>query len=197
VLGFLVAPSAPPVLLAAPNMPAKKQSKSAFIRKQPATLSAAEVVAKAKAAGIKFTTQLVYNVRGGSKAKKAVAKTTRANPVAVVTSKSPVTASKADFVRAHANLSPKEIVAKAKGEGVKFDVSYVYRVRGYDKTAGKKKRDGAKPRTARAGAPVPRPITNRSSAEDLLRAVAAEVGLGRAIELLQGERARVHSILRG
>jgi hypothetical protein len=100
-------------------MPAKKQSKSAFIRKQPATLSAAEVVAKAKAAGIKFTTQLVYKVRGGSKAKKAVAKkTTTAKSVAVVTSKSPVTESKADFVRAHANLSPKEIVAKAKSEGV-------------------------------------------------------------------------------
>jgi hypothetical protein len=44
---------------------------------------------------------------------------------------------------------------------------------------------------------VPRPITTTSSAEDLLKAVGAEIGLGRAIELLLGERARVHSILRG
>jgi hypothetical protein len=35
-----------------------------------------------------------------------------------------------------------------------------------------------------------------SSAENLLRAVAAEIGLGRAIELLHGERARTHSLLR-
>jgi hypothetical protein len=33
--------------------------------------------------------------------------------------------------------------------------------------------------------------------EDLLRAVAAEIGLGRAIELLQADRARVHAVLRG
>jgi hypothetical protein len=30
----------------------------------------------------------------------------------------------------------------------------------------------------------------------LLRAVAAELGLGRAMEILQGERARVHAVLR-
>jgi hypothetical protein len=47
----------------------KKPSKSSFIRTQPAALSAAEVVEKGNAAGIKFTTQLVYNVRGGSKKK--------------------------------------------------------------------------------------------------------------------------------
>jgi hypothetical protein len=35
------------------------------------------------------------------------------------------------------------------------------------------------------------------SAETLLRAVAADVGLGRAIELLLGERARVRAFLRG
>ena len=48
--------------------------------------------------------------------------------------------SKADFVRALPNLSPKEVVEKAKVEGVKFDVRYVYRVRAMDKTARKAKR---------------------------------------------------------
>lgn len=33
--------------------------------------------------------------------------------------------------------------------------------------------------------------------EPLLRAVAAELGLGRAVEILQGERARVRAVLRG
>jgi hypothetical protein len=34
-----------------------------------------------------------------------------------------------------------------------------------------------------------------SSAENLLRAVAAELGLGRAVEILQGERARVRGLM--
>ncbi len=42
-------------------------SKSDFIRSQPTSVSAAEVVKKGKAQGIKFSPQLVYNVRRGSK----------------------------------------------------------------------------------------------------------------------------------
>jgi hypothetical protein len=33
--------------------------------------------------------------------------------------------------------------------------------------------------------------------EDLLRAAAAELGLGRAMEILEGERARVRAVLGG
>jgi hypothetical protein len=124
----------------APKKTSKKQSKSDFIRSQPATLSAAEVVAKAKTAGITFSPQLVYNVRNGSKAQKGTAKRT----------------------------------AKAKPT-----------------TTSKR---ATAPRQA---PPVPRPITSTRSAADLLKAVAAEIGLGRAIEQLQGERARVRAILRG
>jgi hypothetical protein len=200
------------VLLAALHMPAQKitPNKSDFIRKQPSSLSAAEVVAKGKAAGIKFSTQLVYNVRNGSKGKKGAAKKT-STPKPTVAASTKATVSKAAFVRAHASLSPKEIVKKAKAEGVKLDVRYVYNVRGYDKTKGKKKAAKARAPATKATAPtarptraasrtapsVPRPITSTRSAEDLLRAVAAEIGLGRAIEQLQGERARVRAILRG
>jgi hypothetical protein len=115
-----------------PNMAAKKspqkQSKFAFIRNQPPTLSAAEVVAKGKAKGLKFDVTYVHKARRMAKAKKITAKKTSARP------KSLVLVSKADFVRAHANLSPKEVVAKAKAKGVKFDAQYVYNVRAYDKT---------------------------------------------------------------
>jgi hypothetical protein len=38
------------------------------------------------------------------------------------------------------------------------------------------------------------PGTN-TSVEDLLKAAAAELGLGRAIEILQGERARVRAVI--
>jgi hypothetical protein len=61
----------------------QRRQQSEFIRRQPTTLSATEVVAKGKAAGIKFGTQLVYNVRRGSKATKGtVKKTTAAKPSA-------------------------------------------------------------------------------------------------------------------
>jgi hypothetical protein len=184
-------------------MPAKKiTNKSDFIR-QHASLSTANVISKAKAAGLKVSSSLVYMVRSRAGAKKA----SRVKPT-VATSKAPAK-SKAAFVRARSHLSPKEIVEDAKAEGVKFDVSYVYRVRGYDKSKAKPTKATAlatkpsatiksttKSATLTKAAPVPRPITTTSSAEMLLTAVAAEVGLGRAIELLQGERARVHSILR-
>jgi hypothetical protein len=182
--------------MAAKRTSKKTLSKSAFIRSQSSKLSAAEVVAKGKAAGIKFSSQLVYNVRGGSKPKERVAKkTSKAKPMATVTAMPKV--SKADFVRAHADLSPKEIVKKAKAAGLKFAAQYVYNVRRQEETAVKNWRSGTRTAQARKAPAVARPIANSSRAEDLLRAVAAEVGLGRAIELLEAERARVHAVMRG
>jgi hypothetical protein len=107
--------------------------------------------------------------------------------------------SKADFVRSHANLSPKEIVAKGKADGVKIAESYVYNVRAYDRAKTKSKvTKYARRRVAARKAPaIARPITTKTSAEDLLKAVGAELGLARAIEILQAERARVHTVIRG
>lgn len=177
----------------------KKQSKSDFIRSLPGTMSAADVVAKGKAAGVKFSPQLVYNVRGGAKAKKAPAKKTSAAKRVSAPPKPAV--SKAEFVRTRAHLSPKEIVEDARAAGMKLDVAYVYNVRGSSKAKGVVKatptRVAARRSTERTAPPVVRPITTAAKAEDLLRAVAAEVGLGRAIELLEAERARVHAVLRG
>jgi hypothetical protein len=181
-------------------MPAKKtpqkQSKSDFIR-QHTSLSTADVIAKAKGAGLKVSSSLVYMVRGRGGAKKGAAKKGPPTPKTVI-SRSAVTVSKADFVRARSHLSPKEVVEDAKGAGIKFDVTYVYNVRGADKAAAKKKRASRKTSTLAVTNGIGPSITaTATSAEDLLRAAAAEVGLGRAIELLQGERARVSAILRG
>jgi len=118
----------------------------------------------------------------------AAKKTTPANRIAPTAQKH---GSKAAFVRAHANLSAKDVVAEAKKLGIKIGEPYVYNVRAYDKGKTGQRRAGA-----RRGPAVARPIATTSSAEALLTAVAAEVGLGRAIEILQGERARVHAVLR-
>jgi hypothetical protein len=193
-----VAAAAPPVLILTPNMAAEKSNKSSFIRQQSAALSAAEVVAKGKAAGIKFSSQLVYHVRGSSKATKSAAKKTATAQPSAAPSKVAPAESKADFVRAHVSLSPREVVQQAKAEGINLDVGYVYRVRGYDKSKGKKMgttKPVARVATPRKAAPVPRPISSSSSAEDVLRAVAFEIGLGRAIEILAGERAVVRAMI--
>jgi len=109
------------------------------------------------------------------------------NPKTAATTKP---TSKAAFVRAYANLSAREIVAKAKEQGIKMGEPYVYNVRAYAKTKlGRRK-------GTRRGHAVTRPITTTSAAESLLTALAAEIGLARAIEILQGERARVHAVLR-
>ena len=164
-------------------------SKSDFIRQQPATLSASEVLAKAKAAGLKITPQLVYKVRGSAKAK---GKTVSTKPS--VSTKLPK--SKATFVRGLPASTPaKDVVKQAKALGLSLSINYVYNVRGAAKMTAKKKRAAAKSPTvitvANGGA-----SRGSTSAENLLKAVASEIGLGRAIELLQGERGWVHSIMR-
>ena len=119
---------------------------------------------------IKFSPQLVYNVRGGSRPKKrATKKSSKAKTIATVTAKP--AANKAAFVRSHSTLSPQEIVAKAKAEGLKLTATYVYNVRGYDKSKGKTKvtKQAARRSTTRKALPVARPITTSSKAEDLLQ----------------------------
>ena len=63
------------------DRPAKKVNKSAFVRALPSTLSAKDVVAKAKAAGVKLSEAYVYTIRSGSRARKAGAPRKRGRPV--------------------------------------------------------------------------------------------------------------------
>ncbi len=106
------------------------------------------------------------------------------------------TQTKAAFVRSlPAGMPAKEVVKRAKAAGIKLGTSYVYNIRGAAKMAAKKKRSAAK-------SPAVGTVVSTAGwsvaqhAETLLRAVAAEIGLGRALELLHDERARVHSIVR-
>jgi|HubBroStandDraft_1064217.scaffolds.fasta_scaffold21618_3 hypothetical protein len=181
----------------------KKPSKSDFIRSQPAALSAAEVVAKGKAEGIAILPGLVYEVRRKAKApakgkarKTATAKALPVSPTESSSSTKPPK-SKAAFVRGLPASTPaKDVVKQAKAAGIKLGVSYVYNIRGAAKMAAKKKRAAAK-------SPAVGAVTNAgglrvsASAENLLKAAAAEIGLGPAIEILQSERARVRAVIGG
>lgn len=105
--------------------------------------------------------------------------------------------SKAAFVRSLPPHTPaKEVVAKAKSAGIQLDVGYVYNIRSTSKSSAKKK-------SGKIGAPLahpanggsPKPSRDASAAESLLKAVGAELGLGRAIQILEAERARVRAVL--
>jgi hypothetical protein len=91
--------------------------------------------------------------------------------------------SKAAFVRSLPATTPaKEVVAKAKAAGIKLSEPYVYNVRATSKAKKGGKRGPGRP----AGA---------QGAEQLLRAIASNLGLARSLEILRGEHERVRRLL--
>ncbi len=104
--------------------------------------------------------------------------------------------SKADFVRRFPNSTPKQIVQKAGAAGIPIGVGYVYNVRSSG-NAAKKSATAPKPTPKPSPTTVGRPSGTSDRAESLLRALAAEIGLGRATEILAGQRAIVRAVLGG
>jgi hypothetical protein len=111
------------------------------------------------------------------------------------------TINKSDFIRQQpSTLSAAEVVDKAKAAGIAFDTGLVYNVRGRARSKRKAKTAIQTPRPPKGATAQPALVARPSASahtneEELLKIVAAEVGLGRAIELLQGERARVQAII--
>lgn len=97
-------------------------------------------------------------------------------------------------------MPAKEVVAKAKAQGMTLTVPYVYSIRTASKAAAKKAgAAGGSPRRGRPPTAAASNVTGSRSArvEDLLRAAAAEIGLSHAIGLLQAEQQKVRSVLGG
>ncbi len=96
---------------------------------------------------------------------------------------------KSAFVKSQPHSMPaKEVVAKAKEAGILLNEKYVYNVRSTSGTA-RRAGPGRPGRPPKAGGALGR------TAEDLLQAVAAEIGLSRAISLLQQRQQVVRSVL--
>jgi hypothetical protein len=160
-------------------------------------MPAADVVEKAKAEGLSIDSGLVYGVRSQAKAKShSKGGAAKKAPSSASNVGAQPTRTKADFVRSYPKLTPAEVVAKAKEEGIPLEVGYVYNVRTSDNRAKKK---------GPAKAIAPKPVVAKESArptvavshhaEGVLKAVAAEIGLARAVEILTEERARVRAVL--
>lgn len=92
--------------------------------------------------------------------------------------------SSADFIRKTPGPA-KDVVAKAKAAGITFSIAYVYSIR----TATKKA----------ATTPLRATIlaARTDNAEAVLLAVAAEIGLSRALEILNAQRASVVRLITG
>ena len=114
--------------------------------------------------------------------------------------------SKAEFIRTLPSTTPaSEVVAKAKAAGMSITPQYVYNLRARaNRTPGAPKRGPGRPpgsgRKAKVGsastASAPRSAApSNSRVEDLLRAAAAELGLSRAIGILQAEQDKVRAIV--
>jgi hypothetical protein len=102
--------------------------------------------------------------------------------------------SKADFVRSQPGDMPaKEVVAKAKAAGLSVSDNYVYTLR-YEakKRAGK---TPGKPKGSKRTASVKSTNVSSNGVEDLLRAAASEIGLSRAISILQEQQNSLRTVL--
>jgi hypothetical protein len=117
--------------------------------------------------------------------------------------------SKSEFIRSlPTSVAVNEVVARAKAAGHDLRAHLVYEVRRMDRLRSGHTQKPAKAVTAPKAAPVavhakpaaaPKPVAPRAhgSTEDLLRAVAAELGLARSIEILTAQRQGVLRVLGG
>jgi len=103
--------------------------------------------------------------------------------------KKPVT-SKADFVRSlPADLPARDVVERARNEGIgEITEHYVHNIRSLDRRTTRSDRPDAESRE---------PTGKRTgrSPEDMLRAIAMEMGVSRAIAFLEQERTRARNLL--
>ena len=148
-------------------------------------MPAKTVLAMAKSAGISLSKTYLYLLRGSSKSAEAP------KPKQAV-----VAASKAAQAGPSTGASVSSTSSSPSGKRIGTRASTVA---GQAKVAEVKRTRAPTPKTKTTGngASVARPITTPSSAEDLLRAVAAEIGLARAVEILAEQRAILRQVIGG
>ncbi len=170
---------------------AKKKglNKSDFVRSQPSTLSAAEIVAKAKQAGMRISTGLVYVIRSNQRAKgsgKARQRAPAAGRKRAKASGGKGTAS--DFIRSIPRSVPAaEVVKLGAAQGYSFKYALVYMVRRRMKgKAGGAVRASTKRAAAKRG--------NRSGHAAEFRALLTRLGLQQMESMYREAHARLSAI---
>jgi hypothetical protein len=148
---------------------AKKVNKSAYVRTLPSSMSAKDVVAKAKSDGITLSVSQVYTIRTNAK-KQGKGSGTRA----AGRPRGSRAGTKSAFVRSlPRSLSAKEVVEQAKQRGMTLSVAQVYNIRSTSASKGR-------PASTSIARPAPRAVTSSGDAESRLRRLIIELGLQRA-----------------
>jgi len=174
-------------------MAKKTQTKSDFIRNH-LDLSAAAIIAKAKAAGHTVTSDLVYKVKDRTKM-RARANKAKAAPVTPAPTTRTAPLSKSSFIRSlPAAASVREVVAAAAKRGWKIKPRYVYKVRAATKHPTPELaalRGGAGPH------PEATPSSAGSASEITFRKLVLDLGLARAKALLGGVEQKLGDLIAG
>ena len=178
----------------------KAVSKSAFVRGLSTTLPAKEVVAKAKAAGLKISDRYVHVIRSiakraGHKGNGAAASPRRGGR--------PISSKRTFVLSLPSSLSATEVIERAKSQGMTLTTNYVYKIRSRGAAASSRADNGV-PRidvalkAGRGGKGRDRIVVARSvdgSAQDeRFVALVLDVGLSRAAALLDQLRDRVQGM---
>jgi hypothetical protein len=89
---------------------------------------------------------------------------------------------KSEFVRKFSpDMPAKQVAEAAQKAGLKLDEKYVYAIRAHDRKPAQEK--------------LPRVVTAQNTVEDLLLAAASEIGISKAIGLLQEKQAILRATL--
>lgn len=178
----------------------KAVSKSAFVRGLSTTLPAKEVVAKAKAAGLKISDRYVHVIR--SIAKRAGHK---GNGVAASPRRGgrPISSKRTFVLSLPTSLSATDVIERAKAQGMTLTTNYVYKIRSRG-AAASSRADNAAPRidlalkAGRGGKGRDRIVVARgadgSAQDERFVALVLDVGLSRAAALLDQLRDRVQGM---
>jgi hypothetical protein len=167
---------------------AKKVNKSAYVRALPASMSAKDIVTKAKKDGIMLSVSQIYTIRTNAK-KKSKGPGGQSSGRAP---SAPRSGTKSAFVRSlPRSLSAKEVVDRAKARGMQLSVAQVYNIRSTAslKQKATRGRPGASAVTA-GRAPAPSSV---GDSEARFRRLIIEIGLQRAKALLADVQAAFDS----
>ena len=185
---------------------AAKPNKSAFVRSLAFDMPSAEVIARAKARGMRLTRNDVHAIRAIARRKSESAnpygraargerRERRERPFSANRRRTSSGINKSAFVRSlPGSMSAAEVIEKGKVKGIKLSAAQVYTIRA---NARRKRPDKVVGNlsAARSGGPTERRRggRNNSSKEAEFIATALDLGLARAEALITALRAKASS----
>ena len=166
---------------------AAKPNKSAFVRSLAFDMPSAEVIARAKAKGMKLTRNDVHAIRAIARRKHEQPKPSGANARAGGSGGSGV--NKSAFVRSlPSNLSAAEVIARGKAKGIRLSAAQVYTIRANARR--KRPKGAAAERPQRGRAPLTAASMGADSREAEFIAAALDLGLTKAEGLIAALRSK-------